>query len=512
MSSATAEGAHSKQSTLELGNEVEPSEQIHHIESRTIENVPQELGTSLTSILSEQLQPFSKHVAMDSLPQLLGQHSTPQLTTSEKAHDFGWDVCTEPSENQPGHENSYEQEYGKECGESFGQHQHQPGSKGVGNEPPQAIAAAAISHVNEQLESFSGNVTNISLTEKLDLPNEDVSMSCQTEKTSRHQQVKSELKHECGARNQCTEPSEQKHHVDSKVIQNETGETNITVSTSVVTEQYESISENRSLICDGNLSAPSEGVIKNCQTHKSSSPQQSTLGQAKDYDSECVLGKTPNRESHLGSRLVQYVPVETSNAASDFIATDRLEPPLGDVRRSPISKQPEQPSEDVIERSSLEQFDTSSKSLRKTSRKLGRRDKRTSNSRKKKYMLRSLVGSDRVLRSRTQEKPKSLESSDNLGNAANGVEKKRKHRKKRREKTRVIADEFLRIRKRLRYFLHRIKYEQSLIDAYSSEGWKGNRCSPPPPQHLLCICFTMSELVLIFDFCHTHMSLSMFIF
>ncbi|KAF4364362.1 hypothetical protein F8388_006939 [Cannabis sativa] len=295
MSCETTEGVHSKEIILEQVNDIEPLEQLDHIEPNIIENAHQELGTPLPSILSEQLQPLSENVSNDSIPHLL-------------------------------------------------EHQHK--------------------------------------------------------------------------------------HMGSNLSQNETGENNSNVPNI--------ISENRTLICD------SEGVIRNCQTDKISCPQQSMSGQNK----ECVLG--------------------------DLSAST--------ISRSPISKQPEQPSDDVVESSHLEQFETSSKSLRNSS-KLGRKVKRTSKSRPKKYMLRSLASSDRLLRSRTQEKPKCLEPSNDPVNAnvGNGVEKKRKEKKKKGVK-RVIADEFSGIKKRLRYFLNRIQYEQSLIDAYSSEGWKGNSLEKLKPE------------------------------
>ncbi|EOA29499.1 hypothetical protein CARUB_v10013054mg [Capsella rubella] len=43
-------------------------------------------------------------------------------------------------------------------------------------------------------------------------------------------------------------------------------------------------------------------------------------------------------------------------------------------------------------------------------------------------------------------------------------------------------DEYTRIKKKLRYFLNRISYEQNLIDAYSLEGWKGSSLEKLRPE------------------------------
>ena len=57
-------------------------------------------------------------------------------------------------------------------------------------------------------------------------------------------------------------------------------------------------------------------------------------------------------------------------------------------------------------------------------------------------------------------------------------------------------DEYTRIKKKLRYFLNRIRYEQSLIDAYSLEGWKGSRFVSFLPFHFS----PLSCVRLIFDY------------
>lgn len=82
------------------------------------------------------------------------------------------------------------------------------------------------------------------------------------------------------------------------------------------------------------------------------------------------------------------------------------------------------------------------------------------------------VNSSRSLRSRSQEKSKTPDSS-NIVTEEGAEREKKKRRKKRMEKNKV--DEFSRIRTHLRYLLHRIKFEKNFIDAYSGEGWKGQR-------------------------------------
>ncbi|KAG8368446.1 hypothetical protein BUALT_Bualt15G0046300 [Buddleja alternifolia] len=91
--------------------------------------------------------------------------------------------------------------------------------------------------------------------------------------------------------------------------------------------------------------------------------------------------------------------------------------------------------------------------------------------RKRKDKPKSPVSSSRVLRSRSQEKPKALAPNDSVKEDGADGEKKRSGRKKKQTKKNT-ANEFSRTRSHLRYLLHRIKYEQSLIDAYSAEGWR----------------------------------------
>ncbi|CAN8258769.1 unnamed protein product [Cochlearia groenlandica] len=63
------------------------------------------------------------------------------------------------------------------------------------------------------------------------------------------------------------------------------------------------------------------------------------------------------------------------------------------------------------------------------------------------------------------------------------VDRPKKRKKDTMGKGKVIEDdEYTRIKKKLRYFLNRINYEQSLIDAYSLEGWKSSSLEKLRPE------------------------------
>lgn len=55
------------------------------------------------------------------------------------------------------------------------------------------------------------------------------------------------------------------------------------------------------------------------------------------------------------------------------------------------------------------------------------------------------------------------------------VQKIKRRRKKKRQRDNVDLDDASRLRRRTRYLLIKMKLEQNLIDAYSGEGWKGQR-------------------------------------
>ncbi|KAH0767209.1 hypothetical protein KY290_003109 [Solanum tuberosum] len=100
------------------------------------------------------------------------------------------------------------------------------------------------------------------------------------------------------------------------------------------------------------------------------------------------------------------------------------------------------------------------------------REKTPCQPRKRKSISGSPISSTRLLRSKSKEKSGASEANNTVVTHDATEEKKRKRRKKKHSKH-IAVNEFTRIRGHLRYLLQRITYEQTLIEAYSGEGWKG---------------------------------------
>ncbi|KAJ6843279.1 homeobox protein HOX1A-like [Iris pallida] len=105
-----------------------------------------------------------------------------------------------------------------------------------------------------------------------------------------------------------------------------------------------------------------------------------------------------------------------------------------------------------------------------------KRKKLSTQLRGRKYLLRSSGDGVRVLRSSSNAKCKI--QAEPVTNPVNPVTKRRKKRRKRKTTT----DDYSMARKRIRYLLNRMSYEQNLIDAYAGEGWKGQSAEKIRPE------------------------------
>ncbi|KAF9665969.1 hypothetical protein SADUNF_Sadunf16G0180300 [Salix dunnii] len=380
------------------------------------------------------------------------------------------------------HESSSEYKFG---GHSEDRHKLECGIKQT--EAEDSSAAVLQSGSGETVHPSTDDVTKSSLLD-LDPPPEDV-RSAPFDNYPRPMSTTMDQKLEPDAPsvNTACVHSESSKAIESSILLDESRNSNTKLSSCIANETSQASPEdiaNNSCAEDAGLSlveASNSELID-----ESSNSQQTTSGQTLEFPSDRACCKPLEERQKPGSELSENESVEIGTGLFSGIAIENLEPLTESVTKSCPIKHIDFPPGDVISIPANEQVrpshDNESKHsdchLEKPSGLVigvtnqGRPSvKRTLKLSRKKYIS-SLRKSDRVLRSKSQEKPKAPESSNNSTNGNSTGEKKGRRRKKRRGKS-IVADEYSRIRARLRYLLNRMSYERSLITAYSGEGWKG---------------------------------------
>ncbi|KAL3614261.1 hypothetical protein CASFOL_042335 [Castilleja foliolosa] len=101
---------------------------------------------------------------------------------------------------------------------------------------------------------------------------------------------------------------------------------------------------------------------------------------------------------------------------------------------------------------------------------------------KRKAKPKGPVTSSWSLRPKSGEKTPQTPVPDDTVKEATVTGEKKKVRKKKQQQQQNTVSESAKTKKHLKYLLHRIKYEQTLIDAYSAEGWKGQSLEKLKPE------------------------------
>ncbi|XP_059647855.1 homeobox protein HAT3.1 [Cornus florida] len=364
--------------------------------------------------------------------------SSPKRTMSELNNEFSWrSVCSEPLEQKVD----------------------------IANENvPNGPAKTATTEFNcvgiEQLRPVPEELTTNSSREQLKSAAEDATMDSnlgQFELLPKDaiggiptpKQTTSELIPEFGSESLQSESVEQKQVIGSEDFQNRQAETRMADSDCMDVEQS---------------GLPPEHV-----TGSSMQPDVEQSGMPSEHatgNSSCEQLRSPPQDAAMKSCLEQLGSPEDAAMNSNL---ERLGHPPDSASQNPC----------------LEQIGSSLPDADKNPCELEHRDKRTSaKSRKGKYAVSPSVGCNRVLRSRSQEKPKAQEPVNTLAEhgANEETKKKKKKKKKKRQEKRTTVNEFKRIRNHLRYLLCRMSYEQNLIVVYSGEGWKGQSLEKVKPE------------------------------
>ncbi|KAF5745572.1 hypothetical protein HS088_TW07G01164 [Tripterygium wilfordii] len=288
-----------------------------------------------------------------------------------------------------------------------------------------------------------------------------------------------------------TEPSIEKNELGSEIVLNEPGKTDAakpSCDNEILQPSYESLTQDS---LTKHLGPPFESSGECGQTDI----EKTAFEQAHKVGSRSVLHETLAEKCKASYEDPLNDPVKTSLIILKCTAIEQLGAPPELVTMGLLTKDEDitrededMPSEDAIKSTGIEHLSppleeeqnalslqlsgTTPNSVVKSSGDIGHQGRRNSKSLKSKYMSRSTIGNDRVLRSRSQEISTLVEPADNLASANPGRERIRKSKKRRRMKE-MVADDFSRIRRLLRYSMNRVEYEQNLIAAYSGEGWKG---------------------------------------